>query len=111
MRWKLLIAASLSAAIVGAGACLLAAHFLLGAPPAAAAPGWAATAVLLLPIGAVAAASVFVYRHTARRRSLQAMATALLASLLTLTALLAGSLLLHRPAPYTAPAESSAPVD
>jgi hypothetical protein len=108
MRWKLLIAASLLAAIVGAGACLLAAHFLLGASPAR---GWAATAVLLLPLGAIAAASVFVYRHTARRRSLQAMATALLASLLTLTALLAGSLLLHRPAPYAAPAESTAPVD
>jgi hypothetical protein len=110
VRWKLLIAASLVAAIVGAGACLLAARLLPAASPSAAAPG-AAWAVLLLPLGAVATASVFVYRHTARRRSLQAAATALLASLLTLTALVAGSVFLGRPRGDIAPSETSTPVD
>lgn len=105
MRWKLLIAASLVAALVGAGACLLLARLLPAAPASAA---WA---VLLLPLGAVAAASVFVYRHTARRRALQAMATALLAALLTLSGLIAGSLLTGRARPDLLPIESTLPVD
>ena len=105
MRWKLLIAASLVAALVGAGASLLVARFL----PAG--PAGTAWAVLLLPLGAVAAASVFVYRHTARRRTLQAMATALLASLLMLTGLVAGSILLGRARGELFPTESSAPGD
>ena len=92
MRWKLLIAASLVAAVAGAGACLLVARFAPSAWPDASAPG-AARAVLLLPVAAVVAASIFVYRHTARRRSLQALLTALLASLLTLTGLAAVSIL------------------
>jgi hypothetical protein len=111
MRWKLLIAASLLASVAGAGACLLVAYLWLGSAPEVGPGGGAAAAVFVIPVGAVAAASVFVYRHTARRRSLQAAATALLASLLTLSALLAGSLYLRRPAPYAPPAESSAPVD
>ena len=110
MRWKLLIAASLAAALVGAGACLLLARFLVGAGPEAAATG-AAWAALLPPLGAVAAASVFVYRHTARRRTLQALATALLASILTLTALAAASVALARPRGELAPFEPPAPVD
>jgi hypothetical protein len=92
VRWKLLIAASLVAALVGAGAYLLFARFLPAASPGVASPG-AAWAVLLLPLGAVITASVFVYRHTARRRSLQAVVTALLASLLTLTGLAASAII------------------
>ncbi|HYY98455.1 MAG TPA: hypothetical protein VE642_07690, partial [Pyrinomonadaceae bacterium] len=57
---------------------------------------WAAALALAAPVACVVFASVFVYRHTARRRTLQAAATALLASLLTLTALLLGSLLAGR---------------
>ncbi|HEX8556885.1 MAG TPA: hypothetical protein VF668_02225 [Pyrinomonadaceae bacterium] len=97
MRWKLLIAASLLAAAAGAGACYAAARLL---PPA----GWAAALTLLAPLGATAYASVFVYRHTARRRALQAAATALLASLLTLAALTLGSFLSGRPGPELFPA-------
>jgi hypothetical protein len=92
LRWKLLIAASLLAAAAGAGSCYAAARFL--APDAR---GWAAALSLLAPLGAITYASVFVYRHTARRRALQAAATALLASLLTLTALTLGSILSGRP--------------
>jgi len=110
VRWKLLIAASLVAALVGAGAFVLAGRLLLGQSPDVAAPG-AAWFALALPLAAVAAASVFVYRRTARRRTLQALATALLASLLTLTGLVAGSILLARRAVNPAPPESTAPVD
>jgi hypothetical protein len=85
LRWKLLIAASLLAAAAGAGACYAAAYFLLN------------------PVGLITYAAIFVYRHTARRRALQAAATALLASLLTLTALTLGSALRARPEPETSP--------
>ena len=105
MRWKLLIAASLLAAAAGAGACYAAAYFLLR--PGAPTPAWAAVAALLAPLGAITYASIFVYRHTARRRALQAAATGLLASLLTLTALTLGSALRARPEPGTSPAPPS----
>ena len=106
MRWKLLIAASLLAAAAGAGACLAAARFLL---PAAGPnrPGWAAALTILAPLGAITYASIFVYRHTARRRALQAAAAALLASLLTLTALTLGSILAGRPESELLPAPPS----
>ena len=98
MRWKLLIVVPVLAAIVGAGACAAAAR-LLSNPVGGALPAWAAVVALVAPVACVVFASIFVYRHTARRRTLQAAATALLASLLTLTALLLGSLLSGRRAP------------
>ena len=88
MRWKLLIAASLLSAAAGAGAFCAAWYFLLAPWGGREAPLWAALLSLLAPLGAIAYAAVFVYRHTARRRTLQAAATALLAALLTLAALL-----------------------
>jgi MFS family permease len=104
LRWKLLTVASLLAALAGAGACFAAARFLLGASPGTAQTGWLVAATLIVPVAAITFASVFVYRHTARRRALQAAATALLAALLTLTALLLGSLLARRPTPEPLPA-------
>lgn len=106
MRWKLLIAASLLAAAAGAGACYAAARYLLPGP-APGAPGWAAALTLLAPLAAITYASVFVYRHTSRRRALQAAATALLASVLTLTALTLGSVLDGRAVPELFPAPPS----
>ncbi len=107
MRWKLLIAASLLAAVAGAGSCYAAARFLLPATPGPSAAGWASALTLIAPLGAIAYACVFVYRHTARRRALQAAATALLALLLTLTALTLGPTLLGRPEPELLPAPPS----
>jgi dihydrodipicolinate synthase/N-acetylneuraminate lyase len=103
LRWKLLIAASLLAAAAGAGVCYAAARFLLPTLGAGA-RGWAAVLSLLAPLAATTFAAVFVYRHTARRRALQAAATALLASLLTLTALTLGSILSGRSEPELSPA-------
>jgi predicted membrane-bound spermidine synthase len=107
LRWKLLTFASLVAALVGAGACFAAARFLL-APRNPALSGWVAAATLIVPVAATALASVFVYRHTARRRTLQAAATALLAALLTLAALLVGSVIARRATPELLPAPSPA---
>ena len=100
MRWKLLIAASLLAAAASAGSFYAAWYYLLapwGSP-------WAAALSLLAPLGAITYAAVFVYRHTPRRRQLQAAATALLASILTLAALTLVPILTGRPAPELLPA-------
>ena len=101
MRWKLLIVASLLAFVVGTGACFAAVRLLSN--PSGALSAWAAVAALAAPLASVVFASVFVYRHTARRRTLQAAATALLASTLTLAALLVGALLARGRAPELAP--------
>jgi hypothetical protein len=103
LRWKLLIFVSLLAALVGTGTCFVAAYFLLDPARNLLVPGWVAAATLLVPLAAVTYACIFVYRHTARRRSLQAFATALLALLLTLTALFIGSIVIRRPSPETVP--------
>jgi hypothetical protein len=111
LRWKLLTVASLLAALVGAGACFAVTRYLPGMVMGNAQTAWVAAATIIVPVAAITYSSVFVYRHTARRRALQAAATALLAALLTLTALLLGSLLARRPAhellPSTAPSAKS----
>ena len=107
MRWKLLIVASLLAAVAGAGVCLAPAYFLLDPARAPASPGWITAATLLVPLAATTYAAIFVYRHTARRRALQAIATVLLALILTLLALLLGSILLDRRMPEVLPVPKS----
>jgi len=107
LRWKLLIVAAALAALVGAGAAAAAARLLsAGAGGALTLPAWAAALALLAPLAAVTYAGVFVYRHTPRRRALQAALTALLASILTLTALVAGALLARGRAPGLLPQPS-----
>jgi hypothetical protein len=103
LRWKLLIAASLLAAVVGVGLCYAADYFLRAMWGLSGATTWAAALPLVAPLGAITYATVFVYRHTARRRTLQAAATALLALLLALAALTLGPVLLGRPAPGLLP--------
>ncbi len=90
MRWKLLIAASLLAAALGTVACYAAVYFFL---PPSNPPSLVLPLALLAPLGTVTFASVFVYRHTPRHRALQAVATALLASLLAFAGFAAWPLL------------------
>ena len=104
LRWKLLIIASILASVVGAGTCFAAAYFLLDPARTIPASGWVAIATLLIPVAAITYTGIFVYRHTARRRALQAAAVVLLAALLTLTALLLGSIILGRRTPEFLPA-------
>lgn len=94
MRWKLLIITSLVAAIVGAGGLLGLMLWLTGSTKSPAALDIYVLLMLLLPVAAVFFASFFVYRHTARWRKVQALSTALLSILLTLTLLITGSILL-----------------
>jgi hypothetical protein len=105
MRLKLVIIAALLATIAGAGSSIA---IILGAFASLkplTSPGLFVLATLLLPIGAIVWASIFVYRHTARRRKLQAALTAILGLLLTLGAFTSAALLTARPvsAPATAP--------
>jgi purine-cytosine permease-like protein len=104
MRWKLLLMASLVATLIGAGAPL---GIVLGFPglhERLNKPSLLIFSTLLIPVAAITAASFFVYRHTARRRQIQAVLTVLLSTILTLGILLLGSILLSKPAPETAPA-------
>lgn len=96
MRLKLVIAASVLAAVVGAGSCIALVVGVFSVRDVAA-PGLLAASTLLLPVLAIVFASIFVYRHTARRRKLQAFLTALLAIILTLSIFALVTILTGRP--------------
>jgi hypothetical protein len=98
MRLKLVLAASVLAAIVGAGICIA---LVLGvfSVKALSNPGLLVASTSLLPIATITFASIFVYRHTARRRKLQAFLTAMIAILLTLAFFIAAAILTGRYSP------------
>ena len=106
MRLKLVLAASVLAAIVGAGICIA---LVLGvfSVKALSNPSLLVAFTLLLPIATITFASIFVYRHTARRRKLQAFLTATIAILLTLTFFIVAAILTgrYRPLEPRPPAE------
>ena len=85
MRWKLLFVAPLLAAVVAVGAVFALSRlvgFSHGSP-------LTLVYITLPPLAAAAAASVFVYRHTPRRRALQAAGSGLLSLALFCAAQLA----------------------
>jgi hypothetical protein len=83
MRWKLLIIASLAAAIIGCSLWSALAIGIFGTARALARNDWILLASAIIPLGVSAYSGVFVYRHTARRRKTQATFTVILALLLT----------------------------
>ncbi|HZH91518.1 MAG TPA: hypothetical protein VEX70_12980 [Pyrinomonadaceae bacterium] len=88
MRWKLLIITSLVAALINTGGMRALAYWTIDDTACFPTPGPAAIfSVLAVPILFITLACIFVYRHTARRRKLQAALTALFALVLTLAAL------------------------
>ena len=107
MRLKLVFAAATLAALVGAGSCIA---LVLGVFSTAALlrPGLLVAATLLLPIATIVFAAIFVYRHTARRRKLQALLTALIATLLTVALFIAASIFSARRVP-TEPTQPAGP--
>jgi hypothetical protein len=95
MRLKLVFIVSSLAALIGAGgsiAIILGVLSMKSIGPR----GPLAMATFVLPVLGVFLASVFVYRHTARRRKLQAFLTAMLATLLTICLFLVASILTAR---------------
>jgi len=95
MRLKLVLLTSLLAAVAGTGSCIA---LVLGvfSRQALSNPGLLIASTLLLPLATIIFASIFVYRHTARRRRTQAFLTLVLATLLTIALLLATSILTRR---------------
>lgn len=107
MRLKLVLAASVLAAVVGAGSCIALVLGLFSAK-ALSSPGLLVTSTLLLPVATIVFAAIFVYRHTARRRKLQAFLTTLIAMLLTLCFFIVASILSARSNP-TEPVQPAGP--
>jgi hypothetical protein len=99
MRLKLVLISSLVAAIVGAGSVIAIILAVFSSLKPITAPGLFVVASYLLPTTATLLASMFVYRHTARRRRLQAGLTALIALLLTILFLLVASIVTARREP------------
>jgi hypothetical protein len=91
MRIKLVLAASLIAAIVGAGSAIAIILLAFSSLKPIGAPGLLVAATYLLPTLATLLAAIFVYRHTARRRKLQASLTVLISVLLILLLFFAAS--------------------
>ena len=91
MRLKLVLISSLIAAIVGAGSTTLIILLVFSKPVTT--PGLLALSTYLLPVASILLAAIFVYRHTARRRRLQAALTALISLLLTVGIFLLVSIL------------------
>ena len=103
MRLKLVIITSLLAALIGAGGSIAIILGVFSSLKPLRAPGPLVVATLLLPIVTVLLASFFVYRHTARRRKLQAFLTAILVTFLSLCLFLFASILTARREPIQPP--------
>ena len=93
MRLKLVLISSLIAAIVGAGSVIAIITVAFSSLKPISTPGLLVVSTYLVPALATLLAAIFVYRHTARRRRLQAALTAVVALLLTIASLLIASIL------------------
>ncbi|SRR6266496_6779174 len=106
MRLRLVLVSSLLAAAAGSGASIGIILAISSSWKPNSAPGLLVLSTLFLPALTIICATIFVYRHTARRRKLQAFVTAVLAITLSLTFFLGTSLLTaHRPIRPPAPSE------
>jgi small-conductance mechanosensitive channel len=105
MRLKLVLISSLLAAIVGAGSAIAIIVSVFSSLHPIATPGLLVVSTYLLPILTTLLASIFVYRHTARRRKLQAILTATIASILTITFFVVAAIVMARTEPVQPPAK------
>jgi cytochrome bd-type quinol oxidase subunit 2 len=93
MRWKLLVIASLAAALVACGLWSAFAIGLFGTARDLARHDWLLPASALVPLAIAGYAGVFVYRHTGRRRKTQAVFAVILALFLTAATYFGASLI------------------
>src|SRR6185436_5986449 len=91
MRLRLVFLCSLIAAVIGAGGAITIILFVFSSLTPLTKPGALVFSTFLLPLVATLVASIFVYRHTARRRKLQAALTALISLFLTVAIFLCAS--------------------
>lgn len=99
MRLKLVLMSSLIAAVAGAGAATGIILSVFSSLNSISRPGVLVVSTYLLPVVTILLASIFVYRHTARRRKLQAALTAILSILLTILIFVIASIVTARRAP------------
>ena len=84
MRLKLVMIASVIAAFLGAGSAVVLVLLIFSKLSSMSTNGPVVFAIYLLPVLTTLLAAIFVYRHTARRRKLQAALTAIVSLLLSL---------------------------
>jgi len=106
MRLKLVLISSLIAAVAGAGAATGIILSVFSSLKPITRPGVVVVSTYLLPVIAILLASIFVYRHTARRRKLQAILTATLSILLTILIFIVASIVTARRVPIEPEAPS-----
>ncbi len=99
MRLKLVIISSLFAAIIGAGSTIGIILAVFSSLKPIASPGLLVISTYLLPTLMIILSATFVYRHTARRRKLQATLTALIALLVTIAFFVIASVITARNSP------------
>ena len=99
MRLKLVLISSLVAAIVGAGSAIGIILSVFSSLRPVTTPGLLVLSTCLLPILMILLSAIFVYRHTARRRKLQAILTATIALLLTILLFIVASIVTARREP------------
>ncbi len=88
MRWKLLIITSLVAALLSAGGIRALAYWMDAFMKPLSEQPYMLAGLIVIPLVVTTLAGIFVYRHTARRRKVQATLTAFLSIILTVAALL-----------------------
>jgi glucose-6-phosphate-specific signal transduction histidine kinase len=96
MRLKLVLIVSLVAAFIGSGTSIAIIFTVFSSLKPITTPGLLVLSTILLPAISVFLASTFVYRHTARRRKLQAALTAILSILLSLAGFILASIVTSR---------------
>ena len=97
MRWKLLVLVSLIAALIALGLWSAIIIAVFGSARILAQNDWLLLCSLVIPLGVTAYAGLFVYRHTAKRRKLQALIAIVLVLFLTSAAyLIASGILVSR---------------
>jgi apolipoprotein N-acyltransferase len=99
MRLKLVFISSVIAAVIGAGSAIAIILAVFSSLTPLTKPGAVVFSTFLLPFVATSIAAVFVYRHTARRRKLQAALTTIISLLLILAALVLASIVTSRSRP------------
>jgi len=83
MRWKLLVLVSFVAALVGVGLWSAITIAVFGSARVMAQNDWLLLCSLVIPLSVTFYAGMFVYRHTSKRRKLQALIATVLVLVLT----------------------------
>lgn len=83
MRWKLLVLVSLVAALLALGLWSAFTIAVFGSARVLAQNNWLLLCSLAIPLAVAAYTGLFVYRHTAKRRKLQALIAIVLVLILT----------------------------